>query len=73
MRKFLFTLVILLAFTSLLGPVVRAQASNPGVTGPVPAPATAPAAVPLDGGSSLLLASGVAYGLRRLQQRRQRA
>ncbi|MGI4865480.1 MAG: PID-CTERM protein-sorting domain-containing protein [Janthinobacterium lividum] len=29
-----------------------------------------PTAVPLDGGSSLLLASGVAYGLRRLQQRR---
>jgi len=27
--------------------------------------------VPLDGGASLLLASGVAYGLRRLRQRRQ--
>jgi len=71
MQKFILTVVVLLTFTGLLSPVVRAQA--PTVTGPAPAPTTTPAAVPLDGGSSVLLASGIAYGLRRLQQRRQRA
>ncbi|WP_230687733.1 PID-CTERM protein-sorting domain-containing protein [Hymenobacter ruricola] len=45
--------------------------------GPVtggPAPGT-PAAtdVPLDGGASLLLAGGVAYGLKRLRDRRKKA
>ncbi|MBJ6145879.1 PID-CTERM protein-sorting domain-containing protein [Hymenobacter sp. BT559] len=70
MRKFIFTVVILITFTGLLSSVVRAQA--PTTTGPAPT-TPAPAAVPLDGGSSLLLASGVAYGLRRLRQRRQRA
>lgn len=39
-------------------------------TGPRPqAPGADPTAVPLDGGASLLLASGVAYGLRRLRKR----
>ncbi|MGI4873114.1 MAG: PID-CTERM protein-sorting domain-containing protein [Janthinobacterium lividum] len=40
---------------------------NGGTTGGPPPPT----AVPLDGGASLLLASGVAYGLRRLRRRRQ--
>ena len=31
-----------------------------------------PTAVPLDGGASLLLAGGVAYGLRKLRQRRRK-
>jgi hypothetical protein len=47
-----------------------AQAQAPGSTGPTP---QAPAAVPLDGGASLLAASGVAYGLRYLRQRRKHA
>ena len=38
-------------------------AQAPPTGGPTPA-------VPLDGGSSILLASGVAYGLRKLKQRR---
>ncbi|MGI4867600.1 MAG: PID-CTERM protein-sorting domain-containing protein [Janthinobacterium lividum] len=41
---------------------------NSGTTGGPPAPGAT--AVPLDGGASLLLAGGVAYGLRRLRQRR---
>ena len=50
--------------------VARAQApGNGGSTGGPPAPA----AVPLDGGASLLAASGVAYGLRYLRQRRKQA
>ena len=47
-----------------------AQAQAPGSTGPTP---QAPAAVPLDGGASLLAVSGVAYGLRHLRQRRKAA
>ena len=56
----------LLILALLLGgaAVTRAQ---PGTTGPTPA---GPTGVPLDGGASLLLAGGVAYGLRRLRQRR---
>ena len=44
--------------------------AQPGSGGPAPAPAPTPNNVPLDGGSSMLLASGVAYGLRKLKQRR---
>ena len=58
-------LVALLAVLLLLGSLtVHAQ---PGSGGPNPAATTQ---VPIDGGASLLLASGVAYGLRRLRQRR---
>ncbi|MGI4866855.1 MAG: PID-CTERM protein-sorting domain-containing protein [Janthinobacterium lividum] len=41
---------------------------NGGTTGGPPPPGAT--AVPLDGGATLLLASGVAYGLRRLRARR---
>jgi hypothetical protein len=46
-----------------------AQTGTPTTGGPTPQ-AQDPTAVPLDGGASLLLASGVAYGLRKLRQRR---
>ena len=58
------TLVLLVA----IGETVLAQAPADG--GPTP---LSPAAVPLDGGVSLLLAGGVAYGLSRLRNRRKRA
>lgn len=45
-----------------------AIAQQPGTGGPTPQ--TDPTAVPLDGGASLLLASGVAYGLKKLRDRR---
>ncbi|WP_151086992.1 PID-CTERM protein-sorting domain-containing protein [Hymenobacter baengnokdamensis] len=61
--KLLLTMALLLALTGL------AQAQAPGSTGPTPQAVTS---VPLDGGASLLLASGVAYGLKRLRQRRAR-
>lgn len=61
----------LLAVCLLGGAAQAAHAQTPGSGGPMPqAPAATP--VPLDGGASLLLASGVAYGLRRLRQRRAR-
>ena len=55
----------------LLGFAAGAQA-QPGSTGPQPGvpPGGTPTAVPLDGGASLLLAGGLAYGLRRLRQAR---
>lgn len=65
MRKYI-TLValVLLALAS--------HAQLPGSGGPASDPdaPTDPTNVPLDGGASLLLASGLAYGLKRLRQRR---
>ncbi|RZK27855.1 MAG: hypothetical protein EOO63_12515 [Hymenobacter sp.] len=58
----------------LLGAVpMIASAQSPTTGGPTPTTPVAPTdptEVPLDGGASLLLASGVAYGLRQLRQRR---
>jgi hypothetical protein len=49
----------------------HAQApGNGGATGGPPQPQADPTAVPLDGGASLLLASGVAFGLKKLRDRR---
>ena len=59
-------LIILASLLLVVGITqVRAQ---PGSTGPAPDPTP----IPLDGGASLLLASGVAYGLKKLRQRRAR-
>ncbi|MGI4886941.1 MAG: PID-CTERM protein-sorting domain-containing protein [Janthinobacterium lividum] len=46
-----------------------AARAQPSTGGPAPT-TTDPTAVPIDGGASLLLAGGVAYGLRRLQRKR---
>lgn len=45
--------------------------AQPGSGGPGPGTPD-PTAVPLDGGASLLLASGVAYGLKHLRDRRKK-
>lgn len=58
-----FSLTIAFVLSGLL------SQAQPSTGGPAPQPPS-PAAVPLDGGASLLLASGVAYGLRHLRQRR---
>ena len=76
MKNFTLALSKLVAAAVLLAAVgfaqkVAAQATTPGSGGPAPTTPT-PTSVPLDGGASLLLAGGVAYGLRRLRQRRQR-
>ena len=59
----------LLSLTLLLAGAGAARAQAPADGGPAP---TGPTAIPLDGGASLLLAGGIAYGLRRLKQRRQK-
>lgn len=56
---------VLLVLVAGAAQVASAQTSTTG--GPTPQD---PTAIPLDGGASLLLAGGVAYGLRRLRQRR---
>jgi hypothetical protein len=48
------------------------MAQTPGSGGPAPTAPTDPTEVPLDGGASLLLAGSVAYGLRKLRQRRKK-
>jgi hypothetical protein len=65
MKQVLLSTALLLALVGLA--THSAQAQAPGTGGPTPA------AVPLDGGASLLAASGVAYGLRYLRQRRKQA
>ncbi|SDY68462.1 PID-CTERM protein-sorting domain-containing protein [Hymenobacter psychrophilus] len=62
MRISFLLLPLLLVSTALL-------AQGPGPGGPTP---NSPTAVPIDGGASLLLAAGAAYGLRRLRQHRAR-
>ncbi len=47
----------------------QAQAPGPGSGGPSPTPPD-PTSVPIDGGASLLLAGGVAMGLKKLRDRR---
>ena len=61
--------LLLLPLLALLLAATTSHAQTPTTGGPVPQ-APDPTAVPLDGGASLLLASGVAYGLKRLRQRR---
>jgi hypothetical protein len=58
---------LLLTSGLLLAAPAFAQEEGPSSTGPVPS-APVPTSVPVDGGASLLLASGVAYGLRRLRR-----
>ena len=51
------------------GLLTTTQAQAPGTGGPTPQPA----AVPLDGGASLLVAAGVGFGLRKLRRLRRAA
>jgi len=62
-----------LALATAAGAGQQALAQDtPGPGGPGGTTTPPPTAVPLDGGASLLLAGGVAYGLRQLRQRRQK-
>ncbi|GAA3992182.1 PID-CTERM protein-sorting domain-containing protein [Hymenobacter antarcticus] len=46
--------------------------AQPGSGGPGPGTPAGPTDVPLDGGISLLLAGGVAYGIKHLKNRRKK-
>ncbi|MBO2010673.1 PID-CTERM protein-sorting domain-containing protein [Hymenobacter negativus] len=72
MKSFLLTrLLPALMLAVAVGGVAMAQ---PGSGGPGPGtPDPDPTAVPLDGGASLLLASGVAYGIKHLRNRRKKS
>lgn len=62
MKQFFFSVfAVSLFFLSF-----AAQAQGPGVGGPQPGATTE---VPIDGGASLLLAAGAAYGLRRIKNK----
>ena len=63
MKKNIFVSLSGSAMVCLLLAATPALAQSPGTGGPTPNPA----AVPFDGGASLLLASGVALGLRKLR------
>ena len=61
---------LLLAVLTLFSAPANAQ---PGSGGPNPTGPAGPTAVPLDGGASLLLAGGLAYGLRHLRNRNKKS
>ncbi|RYU78452.1 PID-CTERM protein-sorting domain-containing protein [Hymenobacter persicinus] len=56
-------------FSALLLAAPAARAQGPGNGGPRPGAVTD---VPVDGGASLLLAAGAAYGLKKLRRRARR-
>lgn len=60
----------LLPLLTLLLASAGAALAQPGSGGPSP---SAPTETPLDGGVSLLLAGGVAYGIKHLRNRRKKA
>ena len=62
--KYIFLSASLLLALTLL-PTASVRAQGPGLGGPRPTATNAP----LDGGASLLLAGGVAFGLRRLRRK----
>ncbi|WP_035566518.1 PID-CTERM protein-sorting domain-containing protein [Hymenobacter sp. IS2118] len=59
-----YTILLVMAFSFLF--LAGDALAQPDTGGPGPGTVT----VPVDGGASLLLAAGAAYGLRRLRQRR---
>lgn len=72
MKKYTFSYVLSSALVYVLLAATPVLAQAPTTGGPTPSPTTNPDAVPLDGGASLLLASGVALGLKKLRDRRAR-
>ena len=73
MKSFFLTRV-LPALMLLIAASETIMAQGPGSGGPAPGtPTVDPTATPLDGGASLLLAGGIAYGIKHLRARRKKA
>lgn len=68
MKKYTLSNFLGSALVCLLFATTTALAQGPGTIGPTPN-TPSPSAVPLDGGASLLLAGGVALGLKKLRDR----
>jgi hypothetical protein len=68
-----FFLTRLLPILALVVALSVAASAQPGSGGPGPTPTVDPTETPIDGGASLLLAGGVAYGLKHLRNRRKKA
>ncbi|MDO7848397.1 hypothetical protein Q5H92_18665 [Hymenobacter sp. M29] len=68
LNRLLPALTLIIAF----GGTLLAQPSSGG-PGPGTPPTVDPTATPLDGGVSLLLAGGVAYGIKHLRNRRKKS
>jgi hypothetical protein len=68
-----FLLSRLLPVLTLMVALSEAVLAQPGAGGVTPGTPADPTAVPLDGGVSLLLAGGVAYGIKHLRNRRKKA
>ena len=68
---FLFRLLPVLTLMMAVSEIVMAQGVPGNSGGPIPG--VSPTAIPLDGGVSLLLAGGVAYGIKHLRNRRKKA
>ena len=69
MKSFFLTRILpALALAVAFSEIALAQPGSGG-----PGPTVDPTATPLDGGASILLAGGVAYGLKRLRERRKKA
>jgi len=64
MKKIFFLRSLYATVAGVLFTAAAALAQGPGSGGPTP---TAPTETPIDGGASLLLAAGGAYGLKRLR------
>ena len=60
-----FRLILAAASVCLLAGALTPVLGQPTTGGPTPG--TPPTSVPIDGGASLLLAAGAAYGLKRLR------
>ena len=72
MKSFLLSkLLPALVLAFALSSVAAAQDEIPGSGGT--SPLIPPTGIPIDGGASLLLAGGVAYGVKKLRDRRRKA
>ncbi|MES2388285.1 MAG: hypothetical protein V4543_09810 [Bacteroidota bacterium] len=67
--KNLIRCLLVAGITALACPAFAQDPGDPGDLGPTPS--AQPAGVPIDGGASILAASGIGYGIKRMRARKQ--